>query len=132
MFGFLKKSSKSKKNAIVFVDFEHWYISLDRLHESKPDIKGFRDELEKDYDLKEILFFADFSNNSLRAELPKIRQITNHIIETQNASPAHKKDFTDFIMLDHIYQMAISSPDVDTFKLFSGDGAFSSVVSYLV
>ena len=34
-----------KKRAVAFVDFEHWYISLDKLYHIRPDIKGFRDEL---------------------------------------------------------------------------------------
>lgn len=132
MFGFFKRKSTAKPRATVFVDYEHWFISLDRLHDKKrPDIRALRDELSLEYDIQDIIFFADFSNYSLRAELPKIREITNHIIETQNTSSAHKKDFTDFIMLDHIYQLAISSPSTDTFILFSGDGHFSSVTNYL-
>lgn len=132
MFGLFKKRNAGKPRAMVFVDYEHWYISLDKLHDKKrPNVRAFRDELALKYDVQEIIFFADFSNPALRAELPKIREITNHIIETQNASNAHKKDFTDFIMLDHIYQLAISSPSTDAFIIFSGDGHFSSVANYL-
>jgi uncharacterized LabA/DUF88 family protein len=132
MFGFFHKKKISKPKATIFVDYEHWFISLDRMHDKKrPDVRAFRDELSNDYDIQDIIFFADFSNYSIRAELPKIREITNHIIETQNTSSAHKKDFTDFIMLDHIYQLTISSPSTEAFILFSGDGHFSSVVNYL-
>ena len=132
MFGFFKKKQSSKPKATIFVDYEHWYISLDRLHGGmRPDIRALRDELSEEYDIQEIIFFADFSNYSLRLEIPKIREISNHIIETQNTTQAHKKDYTDFIMLDHIYQLAISSPSTDVFILFSGDGHFSSVVNYL-
>lgn len=35
-------------------------------------------------------------------------------------------------MLDHIYQKAINSSDIDTFILFSGDGHFNSVCNYLI
>ncbi len=131
MFGFLKKQ-KGKKKAVVFVDYEHWYISLDRLHKARPDIKAWRDELASKYEIQEIYFFADFGNPAIRLEIPKIREVSNFIIETQNALPTHKKDFTDFIMLDHIYQKAINSPSTDTFILFSGDGHFSSVSNYLI
>jgi uncharacterized LabA/DUF88 family protein len=120
-----------KPRAAVFVDYEHWYISLDKMFHVRPDIKGWRNKLAKDYELKEIMFFGDFSNHALRADIPRIREITNYIIETQNASPYHKKDFTDFIMLDHIYQKAITSSDTDIYIIFSGDGHFSSVVSFL-
>ena len=132
MFGFFRKKATNKIKATVFVDYEHWYVSLDRLHNKKrPNLRAFRDELAEKYDIQEIIVFADFSNHSFRAEIPKIREITNHIIETQNTSSAHKKDFTDFIMLDHIYQLAISSPSNEAFILFSGDGHFSSVANYL-
>lgn len=97
----------------------------------RPRIRQWRDGIAEKYDIKEILFFADFSNPGMRAEIPRIREVTNFIIETQNTSPHYKKDFTDFIMLDHIYQKALSSPDVDTFIIFTGDGHFSSVVRFL-
>lgn len=126
-----EKQSVKKPSAVAFVDYEHWYISLDRLYHQRPDVRAWRDELNETYELKEIVFFADFSNPSLRAELPQIREVTNTIIETQNTSSNFKKDFTDFIMLDHIYQRAMSSDGIDTFILFSGDGHFNSVASFL-
>jgi hypothetical protein len=64
----------------------------------RPDIRAWRNELAKKYDIREIFIFADFSNPSLRAEIPKIREVTNYIIETQNASARITKDFTDFII----------------------------------
>ncbi|MBQ4055273.1 MAG: NYN domain-containing protein [Clostridia bacterium] len=117
--------------AVAFVDFEHWYISLDRMHHKRPDYKAWYDEITSKYSVDEIYFFADFSNPSLRAEIPRIREITNFIIETQNSSPHHKKDYTDFIMLDHIYQRAMTDRQTDTYIIFSGDGHFSSVVNFL-
>ena len=98
----------------------------------RPRVRAWRDELAKSYDIKEMYFFADFSNAGMRAEIPRIREVTNLVIETQNTSPHYKKDFTDFIMLDNIYQKAFSSPGVDTFIIFTGDGHFSSVVRFLV
>ena len=122
-----------KKRAIVFVDFEHWYISLDKMYHTRPDVKAFRDELSDRYDIVDIAFFGDFSNPSLRAEIFNIRQISNTIIETQNASAVIEKDFTDFIMLDHIYQSAIKSENqsIEAYIIFTGDGHFSSAVSFL-
>lgn len=120
-----------KKKAVAFVDFEHWYISLDRTFRARPDYKGFRDELTDRYELVDVVFFGDFSNPSLRQEIVNIRQITTTIIDTQNTSTAFEKDFTDFIMLDHIYQHAMNNKDVDAYVIFTGDGHFSSVVSFL-
>jgi len=132
VFGFFKKKKTGKPKAIAFVDYEHWFISLDKLHHTRPDIKAWRNELAAEYELQEIIFFADFSNPTIRLEIPRIREVSSYIIETQNTATNHKKDFTDFIMLDHIYQKAITLPEIETFILFSGDGHFSSVTNYLV
>jgi predicted metal-binding protein len=131
LFG--KKISEHKKKAMVYVDFEHWYISLEKLHSKKPDVKAFHDELADRYDVIDMAFFGDFSNPSLRAELQNIRRVSNTIIETQNASANFEKDFTDFIMLDHIYQSVIGhgSKEIDAYVIFTGDGHFSSAVSFL-
>jgi len=123
--------AQRKPYAVAFVDYEHWYISYDRMYRSKPDIRAWREALAERYDVGEIFFFGDFSNPSLRSEIPKIREITSFIIETQNASSHFEKDFTDFIMLDHIYQKAVTDENIDAFIIFSGDGHFSSVVSFI-
>ncbi|NLY69752.1 MAG: NYN domain-containing protein [Clostridiales bacterium] len=127
-----KQQKPSKPRAIAFVDYEHWFISLDKLHRMRPDIKDWRDELASKYELKELIFFADFSNPLIRPELARIREVSNYIIETQNTSSSFKKDFTDFIMLDHIYQKAMTATDVDVFILFTGDGHFNSVTNFLI
>ena len=114
------------------MDFEHWYISLDKMYRKRPDIKAFRDELSERYDIVDIVFFGDFSNPSLRAEIVNIRAVSNTIIETQNTSVNFEKDFTDFIMLDHIYQSAFGKDNVGAYVIFTGDGHFSSAVSFLV
>ena len=98
LFG--KKSSKP--NAFVFVDYEHWYVSMYRRYGLRPRVRQWCDELAKNYTLKEILFFGDFSNTGMRYEIPRIREVTNMVIETQNTSAYYKKDFTDFIMIDYI------------------------------
>lgn len=67
----------------------------------------------------------------MRDELDHIRRFSNHIIETKNISPYAKASFTDFIMLDNIYQKVISSPEIQQIVLFTGDSDFCSVASYL-
>ena len=71
-----------KPIAVAFVDYEHWYISMDRFYHEKPDIKAWRAELAEKYDLRDVVFFADFSNPSFRAEIPRIREVSSYIIET--------------------------------------------------
>lgn len=132
MFFARKKAVPFRPRAIAFVDYEHWYISYDKMLKTKPDLRAWQKELSEQYDVQEILFFADFSNPALRQEIPRIREISSSIIETQNASPYHQKDYTDFIMLDHIYQRAMFAQDIEVFIIFSGDGHFSSVASFLI
>ena len=76
MFG----KQRKLPGCIGFVDFEHWYISLERQYGVKPDIKGWKAELEKNYDVEEIAVFGDFSNPGLRGELDKIRDVTPMVI----------------------------------------------------
>lgn len=104
---------------------------MTKLHGKKPNLQAWREELNRKYEIKDILFFADYSHPNLKAEIKRIREISNMIIETQNTANYYKKDFTDFIILDHIYQHSITDKDTDCFILFTGDGHFSSVVSFL-
>ena len=115
--------------AVVFVDYEHWFYSLGNLHSQKPNVREWRDELLKQFDIDEMYFFADFNDPALQGEVSGIREVTNFIIETGTVSKT--KDFTDFIMLDHIYQTAMSRDDIDAYVIFSGDGHFASVVRFL-
>ena len=126
-----KKSKNQKKSsAIAFVDYEHWFYASMNLWRMSPDTDKWRLEIEQ-YGIKDILVFADFSSPVISAELPKIRTITNTIIETRQPV-GYKKNITDFIMLDYIYQTVANQPEIDTYILFTGDGHFQSVVKYLM
>ena len=122
---------RSKPTAAVFVDFEHWCYSLNSLYGLKPRIEEFYNEISEDYYVKRILFFGDFTEPRMASNIDAIRMITNNIIETQNPSPRLQKDYTDFIMLDYIYQDVDDYPHTDAYVIFSGDGHFSSVAAYL-
>lgn len=122
--------STSLPKAAVFVDYEHWYISLKSNYGLKPNIKAWFEELNQNYNLAEVNFFADFSHKSLADEIGRIRLFSNKIIDTRSPNGV-QKDFTDFIILDNMYQKALSSEDIEVFILFSGDGHFSSVTSFL-
>ena len=100
-------------------------------YSSRPEIKKWKNELDKKYNISDMFFFGDFSNPGMRYEISKIREVSNNVIETQNTSQHYKKDFTDFIMLDSIYQRAMFAKDIDTFIIFTGDGHFTSVVKFL-
>lgn len=112
------------------MDYEHWYISMKNNFGIQPNIKGWFEELNRNYNLLEVNFFADFSHKSLSDEIGRIRLFSNKIIDTRSPNGV-QKDFTDFIILDNMYQKALSSEDIGVFILFSGDGHFSSVTSFL-
>ena len=118
-------------SAVAFVDYEHWYISLNNNYGIRPNIKSWFEDLQKRVNVKEVMFFADFSHKSFSDEIGRIRPFTNKIIDTRSPLGGNKKDFTDFILLDNIYQKALMTEDTKAFILFSGDGHFSSVTSFL-
>lgn len=115
---------------MAFVDYEHWFISLKTNYGLQPNIKAWFEDLNLKFNLTEVNFFADFSHKSLADEIGRIRLFSNKIIDTRSPNGV-QKDFTDFIILDNMYQKALSSDDIDVFILFSGDGHFSSVTSFL-
>ena len=123
--------SKTKKSAAVFVDFEHWCYSLNSRFNLKPQIVEWYDNLSERFDIKRIFFFGDFTEPRLKSFIDEIRRVTNNVIDTQNPSTYLKKDYTDFIMLDYIYQDVDEYSKTDVYVIFSGDGHFSSVATYL-
>ena len=126
------KSAAQPLKTIAFVDFEHWYISLKEIHDRQPNIQTWFDDLRTRGHLLDVIFFGVFSDSSgIRDELNHIRRFTNHVVETTNIGSHAKASFTDFIMLDNIYQKIISSPEIEQIVLFTGDSDFCSVASYL-
>ncbi len=124
--------STRKPTAMAFVDYEYWFYTYKNLLNLEPNTKSWRQELDDNYSVLDILVFAEFSNNKyLNKQITPLRNITNTIIETYQQTGTRKKDMTDFIMLDYIYQTAATRKDVDVFILFTGDGHFHSVVKYL-
>ncbi len=118
--------------AIAFVDYEHWFISMEKLHGLKPDIQAWFDDLKEKCNIVEVIFFANFTKfRDKEAETKRIRAFTNKIIDTYNPDMYYKKDYTDFIILDNIYQKALTDQDAEMFIIFSGDGHFSSAAAFL-
>ena len=64
------------------MDYEYWYFSYQNLFRMEPDVKGWRKELDEDYDILDIMVFAEFSSNQrLQNQITPLRNITNTIIE---------------------------------------------------
>lgn len=125
------KQSEGLKT-MAFVDFEHWYVALQKIHNRRPNVQAWFDDLRTRGRLLDVVFFGNFSDDGgMRDELDQIRRFSNHVVETKNIASHAKANFTDFIMLDNIYQKVISSPEIEQIVLFTGDSDFCSVASYL-
>lgn len=126
-----KGPPQNERKAIAFVDYEHWYYGYRNRFHMDPDPIAWRKELDDQYKIEEIMIFGDFSYDGINSGLDKLRAISNTVISTQQPHDRHKKDMTDFIMLDYIYRVSAERQDVGTYILFTGDGHFQSVVKYL-
>lgn len=121
------------RRAVTFVDYEHWFFSLREKFGVKPDVLSWAKEIRKQYDVTKMLFFGNFLQDSLQAEITRVRTVTNDIIETQFGNPGYRiKDMSDFILLDHLYRAAEDKHSPKTFLLFTGDGHFAPAVRHLV
>lgn len=116
--------------AVAFIDYEYWTYSLLNGFRMEPDVSDWANEIQDMYEVVSLQFFGDFTRDIMAKELGKIRQASNQIIETKNNGDYLKKDFADFIMLDAIYQSAMFS-NADVYILFTGDGHFTSVATFL-
>lgn len=119
------------KRAIAFIDFEHWLIGYKNLYDMLPDIDSWYGRLRKIYNDLEIYFFADFTNAVYKNEIEVIKSVSGNIIPTRVKNKFLKKEITDFVMLDYIYQKGIERDAPQVFIIFSGDGHFESVVRFL-
>ena len=128
--GLFSRSKTSKPRALAFVDYEHWFYSYKNLFSMTPDLEAWRDELQEYFELEDILVFANFSVNFIAPEREKLEKLGAKVIHTGIAQESSDKDFTDFIMLDHIYQEA-TRKDIEVYVIFTGDGHFGSVVRYI-
>lgn len=121
--------NNERLSTIVFVDYESWIFGLKNKYDQEPDIDSWFKGVKSKGNINSIYFFADLSQEIIKKDIIKIRRVSNNIIDCSN--PRTKKDYTDFIILDRIYQTFFYNQDIQQFILFSGDGHFSSVVTFL-
>jgi hypothetical protein len=121
----------ARKRAVILIDYEYWHISLSTKWGVVPNIKGFFEKMSETYDIVEANVYGDFSNPAFEPRLPRIRAYAT-AINTGRGDMGVKKDFTDFIVLDALYQKAIS-PHIgfDVAVLLTGDGHFAPAVNTL-
>ena len=128
----LKLFQKKKPEALVFVDFEYMQISFKKRYGIQPPVLDWYRELSERFRIADVFVFADFSNPAMKQNLTELRKITNNIIETQNTGSHYKKDFTDFFILDTMYQKALEKHRAKVYILFTGDGHFGAVSRFLI
>ncbi len=114
---------------MVFVDYEAWRYGLLNDYETNTDLMGWFADVKKKGRIEDIFIFGDLTTANMQDEIFKLRSITNNIIDCRKTK--NLKDFTDFIMLDHIYQKLIKNPHIKQFIIFSGDSHFQSAIVFL-
>ncbi len=114
---------------IAFVDYEAWMYGCRNQFAEEPDIYEWFTDLRGKGRVEDVLFFADLSEESIKHHVHRIRTVSNSIIDCSKGKK--EKDYTDFIMLDHIYQRLFRQKDLKQFVLFTGDAHFQSVCAFM-
>lgn len=118
---------------LVYIDYESLFYGMYDRYKLKPNLDALLEDLKTQGRFAEsIKVFGDFSTDPIKSEQGKIRTITNTIIDCQQPNfDGHKKDYTDFLMLDSIYQDSMTKPHIEQFILITGDNHYSSVATFL-
>jgi len=124
-----KDETFDKVPTSVFVDYEAWFYGCKNQFQVGPDIMGWFNHVRDKGELRDVIFFADFSQDSIKDHPIKLRSISTSIIDCSKGDKT--KDYTDFIMLDHIYQHLFRRQEIQHFILFTGDSHFQSIVAFL-
>lgn len=114
---------------MVFIDYESIFWGFYNHYGITPDLRFFIKEIKQRGSLERIMFFGDFTREEINKERQKLRLISSEIIDC--AELTGRKNFTDFIMLDHIYRTLLQRPDVEQYVIATGDGHFGNVVAFL-
>ncbi len=126
MFG-----KRSKSSAVAFVDYEHWFYGYSNSFQMKPNVDEWLEELKGDFRLKDLYVFGDFSEPNIEQDLNRLKKMTSGVVHTASDKTGVDKDFTDVIMLDHIYRYAAQKKSPEVYILFTGDAHFLKVAEYL-
>jgi len=124
-----KDETFEKVPTSVFVDYEAWFYGCKNQYQIGPDIMGWFNHVRDKGELRDVIFFADFSQEYIKDHPIKLRSISTSIIDCSKGDKT--KDYTDFIMLDHIYQHLFRRQEIEHFILFTGDSHFQSIVAFL-
>lgn len=125
----LRKWINPSNHTAVFVNYEYWYYSYQKVFHIKPNPAAWKAELDQQYHISDFFIFGNFSAFGIQNELEKLHKITASVIDTDNQS--RHKNMAEFVMLDHIYQVALTRKDIQTYILFTGNEHFAPVINYL-
>ena len=124
-----KDETFEKVPTSVFVDYEAWFYGCKNQYQVTPDVMGWFNHVKDKGELRDVIFFADFSQEAIKEHPTKLRSISTSIIDCSKGEKT--KEYTDFIMLDHIYQHLFRRQEIEHFILFTGDSHFQSIVAFL-
>ena len=121
-----QSSETERPGVVVFIDFDHWEVSLNSLYRIEADVRIILDSLREKREVKEIYIFGDFSG--LDGKLAELAGLTENIYDVQG----NKKSDKDFIMLDKLYRCGAKYKDsVTKVVLISGSGHFTLATRFL-
>ena len=138
MFGLFKKRKKTvapepqtnaaplPAAAVVFIDYDHWNVSLNANYRVKTDIQYLLDSISKQYEIKEIFVFGDFI--SAPEAYGKFTRLTENIYDVRNG----QKNEKDIILLDKIYNYGHKhTGERQTAILITGNGGYALAARFL-
>ncbi|MEG1536878.1 MAG: NYN domain-containing protein [Clostridiales bacterium] len=115
--------------SLVFIDYESWFYGFLNQYKRSTDIMEWIKDVKTRGAINDFYVFGDFTDEKMKNEASRWRNVTTNIIDCSKNT--YQKDYTDFIMLDQIYQKSVKSPHIKQFILFTGDGHFQSAVAFL-
>jgi len=113
----------------VFIDYDNLFWGHYNIYNQVPDIIHIIGLIKnKGNNFCSIQAFGDFTKPEMQRERMRLRGCGIQVID---CAAEGLKDYTDFIMLDAIFNVFINQKGVNTFVLVTGDQHFSSVVETL-
>ena len=117
----------------LFIDYEHVAYGALNSGLAFPAPATLMEKAEKRGRVLIARAFADFNEPRLAATADNLvtASIEKVHCPTETRSDGTTKHYTDFQILDNIYQTTHANPDVPVYVLMTGDGHFSPVAAFL-
>lgn len=124
---------ENQQAVALFIDYEYVVRGAKEARRQVPSpVSLINVALEHGW-VAEARAFADFNDKVIEPYADQL--VAGSINKIQSPVEVHNdgrvKNYTDFFMLDHIYQTAHTRPDIAVYILMTGDGHFGNVAAYL-